>query len=179
MEKFSTFIEESFDLKNVKRTKKITPAQARDLLTNRYIESESPNVLEIEEYRKSLKNYKFFNSYTFKDVDEFLILFMRDDGMTEVHLMNMSSGNGSMKTDSLGKSSQIAFATAVGKIVDYLKTHSGPIRIKFEMNRLSLYRKILKSVLQTHLPEYEYKEQSLTSFIIKKTKKHFRESQFK
>jgi len=175
MEPLRSYLDESFDLKNTKATKKITPQKARELMVARYAEDGLHNAEDIYNYKLILKNFRFLPAYTFTDKDDFLILFLIQDGFKEVHLMNLSSGNGSEQTFALGKSSQMAFATTVKQTIAFLDRYSGPLKLKFETYRERLYKKILDAVLEQHLPDYEltksYREGSTSIFELRQNPK--------
>jgi len=184
MKKFIDFkIEESFDLNNTSNVKKVIPKQIRELILARYIEANMVNAQDIRNHSDILKNYKFLRGFTFTDKDKFLIIFMIEDNMKEVHLMNLSDGDGAEQTFNLGKSSQTAFATTLKQVVIFLEKYSGPLRIKFESSRLGLYERILKNVLKNHLPKFELKKSYRDGrdhiFIIDKQSKYFMENIFK
>jgi len=185
MKEFREFLNnlnESFDLKYLSKVKRVVPSKIRELILDRYIEANIVNAQDIKEYSDILKKYHFLNGFVFTEKDEFLIIFMVVQGMKEVHLMNLSDGDGAKQTFSLGKSSQKAFATTLNQIVIFLKKYSGPLKIKFEPTRLGLYEKILNKVLQKHLQKFElqksYTENINHIFIINKSRKYFNESIF-
>lgn len=143
-------IDDSFDLKSTKPTKKVTPERIRDLIAGTV--DDAGQSLYV---RNELKKVRILSGYTFEYDDEFLVFFVRTKEGVEVHFANLSQGEFNLKTSSLDVISINVFSTVVKTIVDFVeKGYNGKILIISVQERSSFYEKIINKVLPKHLPNW-------------------------